>query len=1455
MGVILPNTTIKPSTITRAGYEYQDLVGIEVLINFYRNPNDYLWVELEADIDSSLDDVVAARADGSFEFRQVKFTVSSEDYLLDWDWLTERKQRGTSKLTKWEKSLRELAAKGAVHSAELRTNRVPSPEVAACLVADRVNLDLVPAATRTILEEHCGGAAQATVFFEKFTFVHTQRNLPGYEALQRDKLVGIDLEPEGWLYFRDQVRNWTMLRKQPPPDGRILYEHLRQVITRQRPQPIRQDFRVPADYVVPSSGFNKGIMARFDAKEPLTIVWGTPGRGKSTYLSFLADKLKKDDQAVIRHHYFLAMDDTTPDRLSFATIEASLVNQIFAQYPDAVKDMSERDADLRPLLEKVAAALSKEGQRLFVFVDGLDHVWRDSAKVDQLNQLFNHLLPLPEHVSLVVGTQRVPDEQLPKKLIVMARQQDWIEIPPMEEPAVSAWVKAQDSVKRLVLNTANPSHHAEVLDAVAASFFRISGGHPLHLIFAFESLVRTNQSISVDDVDRLPPCPDGDIRKYYALLWLGLSVKAKEILTALGGSDFHWPASGVRMCFGSFEEVDFLLENRHSGLVPFHASIFAYVRERSDHPARYATLLPRIINWLENDADDFWRWGWLWLAKSSAGDSDDLVTETTRDWVVDSLAAGWPERQMIVILEAAERCAFERMDLARTVVLHWMKVRLLNAREFQSNDYAGFEAAALIANENWQQFKNLTDDLPSLLEDELVALAAMAPSFLRGEVRPVMLDELIRRINVWIELRHRPEQEFIQLIRALINVLGREGEEACKRLQSFLSKFKEPESLYIDYARSLGGAINLEVLISLNASLKGPKWTNVKRVISGEIVRTAGFLGVDLAKRSDVIDPAGSPLRAAWFRLRDRSDRSPFGFPLAPDKLGDDDVRFGRDPGLSSLLHSVFFSGLANALIAEGEYSFIYPGVKRDSIGWLSVAIEHLEKVARSIASNAIEPSFGAMYEAAEEVQEVPFLGNSNEAEHTRYIAFKRALKDIARDLHIVSRGMLPASQSISAVNLAIARKSVHWVESYWLSQDVDDERRLLAFDAASQMLQDNVSELSKTITVFNERADAWSQLAKFSIAYGLGNERELTRRSAACICGYGYRKDLSAIDVLDAVKEAYLADGADALPALRRLVPIVEQITKFTDGDETDHVRSKQIEVVAQTHPEKLPDFYSHYVSRDKWRYADQCLQEIVATADLTGDPAKLLISTFLDNHTLDALKKAGEKDAGVAGLFDKQIEFVGGAPIRRRDRASSSDGLFSEKSTPKSATRFAATSFGDVAVAVGETTFDYRKRESYLREWLTHWTSQGRGKEALDSIEAYFLSGRSTYDVEDILDAAFEASLAIQGKKTAYKWLVRAHVQRNGWQSYWASEDEVMRRLEWAAVHYPGEWWEFIVDTSKSDRYGRSTFVIGQRYLVRYLALAGKTDIAKQIADAFVEVLVDELEDQPIPEAAWFK
>jgi hypothetical protein len=123
-------------------------------------------------------------------------------------------------------------------------------------------------------------------------------------------------------------------------------------------------------------------------------------------------------------------------------------------------------------------------------------------------------------------------------------------------------------------------------------------------------------------------------------------------------------------------------------MIPFHGSIFAFVRERSDHKGAYTALLPKVVFWLENGAPAFWRWGWLWLSKARLGSFDELMTGATRDWVVDSLATGWPERQIAEILAAAERKAFDDGDLPRTVELRSLKIRVMNAREHASLDYA-----------------------------------------------------------------------------------------------------------------------------------------------------------------------------------------------------------------------------------------------------------------------------------------------------------------------------------------------------------------------------------------------------------------------------------------------------------------------------------------------------------------------------------------------------------------------------------------------------------------------------------------------------------------------------------------------------------------------------------------------------------------------------------------------
>ncbi len=422
-------TPIKKAAIIRAGFDYQDLAGLEVLIRHFRDPNLYAWVELEAEDPNvqSLDDVIALRQDGCIDYVQVKFTVDADTYPLDWKWLLDRKKRGTSMLAKWSAAFARAQSHGAIASAALRTNRRPSTDFAACLVSHHVDLDRLDPELRATVEDECGGADRARSFFAAFAFVGELPDLKRFERALRDQLVPDDTDETGWLRLRDEVRRWATFRGSPPPDGKILREHLVQLITRKRPQPIRQEFSVPEHYAPPSAAFDQTLRARAEgAGTPLTVIWGSPGRGKSTYLSYLTSALQTANSVVLRHHYFLPTDQAG-NRTSFFEIANSLLHQLASQRRDLIDDTSDDPNALRRALEQAAAALEEEGARLYLIVDGLDHVWRDTERVDQLNYLFSMLLPLPDNVVLLVGTQKVPDAQLPKPLLEVADPADWVE--------------------------------------------------------------------------------------------------------------------------------------------------------------------------------------------------------------------------------------------------------------------------------------------------------------------------------------------------------------------------------------------------------------------------------------------------------------------------------------------------------------------------------------------------------------------------------------------------------------------------------------------------------------------------------------------------------------------------------------------------------------------------------------------------------------------------------------------------------------------------------------------------------------------------------------------------------------------------------------------------------------------------------------------------------------------
>src|SRR5262249_23485134 len=158
----------------------------------------------------------------------------------------------------WATSLSKLAVTGSVHLAELRTNRRPDAEFASALDQNRIQLGRLSPDRRKVVKEELGGSEEAKAFFNAFFFRHSETpDVEGLERRLKSKVVPADTTIAGWQLLCSQVRRWATHKNQPEPDGKIRHSHLIQIITKKRPQPIPQNFVVPAVYAVPNLRFHE----------------------------------------------------------------------------------------------------------------------------------------------------------------------------------------------------------------------------------------------------------------------------------------------------------------------------------------------------------------------------------------------------------------------------------------------------------------------------------------------------------------------------------------------------------------------------------------------------------------------------------------------------------------------------------------------------------------------------------------------------------------------------------------------------------------------------------------------------------------------------------------------------------------------------------------------------------------------------------------------------------------------------------------------------------------------------------------------------------------------------------------------------------------------------------------------------------------------------------------------
>ncbi len=1439
----------KPTTITRIGFEYQDLVAIETLLAFYREPDRYQWVEIEASEPSfkAVDDVVACLADGRYELTQVKFAVDPDnpDTALDWDWLLVKKPKGKSLLQHWSDGVVPHVGAGQLASAQLKTDRKPDSTFAGCLVGHRVDYAKVPPEVQARIEAQLGSASSACTFFANFDFMHSQPVLENLEAALWAR-ISSDTDRAGFALFQRQVQLWATQKNWPHPDGKIRHVHLQQAFSTERAKPLPQGFKVPADYRAPDADFADQFSSRVRGEDGITVLWAPPGRGKSTFLSHFTSSLDPEQIVCIRHHYFLSLDDRSEGRFHVQAIARSLESQL----EEAIPDLNVQRRSVGEMIEQATQHIVREGKRLIVIIDGLDHVWREGRSQEHTEELFNALIPVVPGMHLVVGTQKIAEAHLPARLLAAAPTPDWVELPLMNRPAVHAWVRSQHKAGRLNLFKWPHQATAKALAEVSDAFADISGGLPLHLIYSFEAAARSGEEVTADTVRALPACPTGDIRDYYATFLMKLSPRGKAILHVLAGLDFAPPPFALNSCFGvddqsilGLTEVGHLLDFREMEVRPFHGSLFAFLQDAGDHDALFMANSAPTLAWLEGEAPPYWREAWLWITQARRGDVQNLIQKPTRDWALAFVAAGYPIDRMINVLDHAETASFDAFDLAAVARHRMVKTRALNSRDLLNEELS--QVWHIAANLSGDPFVPavLRADLPNLPPQLIPALVQMTDASQRSDLVERAIAELNGRLTQSGREEHVSNDRQGELARAVVSVVAVCDKAPVKRVLAFARRTGDPDSIVAAFAQSARLVGSPELVFEIARTFNGPEFDQ-------ELFVALCLEGLSPSAKAPLKGAKHPAIRCLALAKGDKLKGSYAGRDLAGLFKGADgpEDRFQTD--VRGMLYRAFMSALAAGLAGKKVKGWVkIPDHAARS--WLAGAARAFEALAQRIATSWTGtkrwPTLGEVFDWYGPLRD---QGQGFDA-NSRFIAVRLALIDAAFDICLIGRG-LDAACVIDAAALAQARASVLWLDELWLAKLTT--RRVALHDtvSAEAFLTASIADLAGRVTEFHERADAFGKMALAANDHALpAIASDALQRSVDCLLGYGWRKDPFASEVLDALEMMIDAGDADAKVTLLDLAGAFHRLTDYTDGKGTTHIRSSYYEAVAKYYPEKAAAILADLTRAEDWHYAEDLYKSLAALEWSHGAEGAALLSTYI----MPDERAAVEKVEALASVADQ---------LRRKVGPSANP----PPATDESASAVAATDTpapepgdyppGKLAALIDERNrlHIYNSSRSPIRDWLAYWDGQGRGVDALADLEQRLSQTRLHIDIDSGLDSATDLAAKVHGRSEAFKWLIRAHIVRYGWHSFFTSSKEAEARLDVVARDYKARWKEFVRETSKPAldlRESKNGVVIGLTRLIYFFLKLGEFELAQAHTAVMVETFRAELSQQPVERPPW--
>lgn len=1446
---------IKKSAIIYTGYDYQTLQGVKLLSQWLHSPTQYTRVAFEADTDSNetpagIDDVVCERPDGIKDFWQVKFTPSPEkdENCLTWDWLLQISgitARSRSILKKLHDAITAVPDE-KLGDVVLLTNKRPDRPMESCLHGSKVDFNQVDDDSQLEIIRQLGSREAATSLFSKLAVQHSDGDYLVTKRSVRAELLKFS-DDTGVERLISRAREWAMFQNNPPENGWIYLHHVREVLSPKRPEPIPEIFSVPEDYCLPDSDFHNDLLARINRSngEVITLT-GKPGVGKSTYLSFLCQELEDQEVPLIRHHYFLSLGDTTEDRLSPRIVAESLLHQIDSFHKESNASTSHPE-NLRDALLACANYYKGKGKPFVVLIDGLDHVWRDNAKNKKpLDETFRQLVPTTDNLVVLVGTQPVDDELLPYTLLTYSPKNEWHWLPEMSGNSIYEFLKLHIESGRLFSNSHEDQVDEEIKES-AGALLEATNGYPLHVIYSSEYLSHHGLALSSWQIEKLPPCSDGNITTYYSELWRNLNYRQKDVLHLCSGFQFAWPRQAIGTVVKdnheyapSVDAVAHMLSEGVCGVRPFHESLVVFVRNQEEHQERINAILPCVCEWLSLSAPTHLKDNWLWSSLARGGDSSELRRGVTRDWVLDKLIIGMPVRSCIRLLSEAETYAFQDLEYAEAYRHRALKTRLINGPELQTWDSTNLETLSLIIADQ----PSLNEIISGQNEYSPTKLSILAIAlWYRGVVDQAELlsQKAIDRYRAKTKLlssRHSQDNEAEATVLIKAGVLTDslnydtifEGGNFSNWPDGYVASFRRA----CRTKKELGLLLRAWQCLSSDSNHIGQIELDVIRlsiVEDADIVCRPEYRSFSSQQLSQFLD-IFSKKSVATVEAYHFDDQSATAFKV--EKAGS--------------YHSWFFASLCLRLSAEGDFSWLPVSATSDRVD-VSDHYELLNELTDWLASELLSGNTLSFDVVCTLFPSEPILDEVQWDSRRADISLKRDWIEIAADCHLITtKSEITRDELENTIDYGSFR--VEWLRLWYKEAGL----KLLDDDAVELLveLEDmrQLNELEETI----ETSNAYLELAQ--IAFQHDNlalfERSL-RKTWDFVLGYGHHKDPTIFDVLKAVEYLSDADPDSALEILERISPIVFNISKFTDGDETRHSKHSISSLLARLNPQTATSVYDQELSDGEWYYAEETILRLLERSDFSSPITKHLYLTGLHSSCYQILREKIEQENPQAIHISDEIESLLGIKVHNmaEDKRSSTDERDEKISLQPS--DYPPDKFEELTA----TLKGKYSTSEFWKSWYRFWCDQDKESELLNYLEPHVSTFADRFgDKRYLLDPLFFSTKKLEGKAKAFGLLVEAHKAMGGWSDWYERAESSVDRLKVVADLYPKKIDEFIRLTTSQpdswkDKFG--SLIIPKDKLVFLLSHSGRKDEALKLTLTMIESLEDDVRNLQLTKPAW--